>query len=264
MFLSKAKKINPGDTLRNIKQALLLKKLLKIPYPLKRNFNPVIPLNIFQTWHTKQMPKLMEHNVEYIKRLNPAFKYYLYDDNDCHNFIKDNFSQDVLNAFNSLIPGAYKADLWRYCILYKLGGIYLDIKYRPVNGFRFINLCEKEHWVLDNDNTGIYNALMVCKAGNPILLNAINQIVNNVKTKNYGNSCLEPTGPHLLSRYFNANEKKRFDMKHSYFSNHNNRFIYFNNYIIFKSYNGYLQEHSKNKKVEHYSILWGRRSIYKI
>ena len=52
-------------------------------------------------------------------------------------------------------------------------------------------------------------------------------------------------------------------MQHSYYEHYNNRFIYFNNYIVFKSYNGYLEEHNLNKKVEHYTTLWGQKSIYK-
>ena len=262
-MISLKKNTNANEELRKIKHKILLKKHIKIHYPLKSHYNTTIPLNIFQTWHTKNLPILMKNNVEHIKQLNPAFTYYLYDDNDCYHFIKDNFDANVLNAFDNLIPGAYKADLWRYCVLYKLGGIYLDIKYRPINNFKFINLCEKEHWVLDVDDNGIYNALMVCKPGNPILLKAINQIVSHVKTKYYGGSCLEPTGPHLLSRYFNESEKKQFDMNHFYYENHNYRFIYFNKYIVFKSYNGYLQEHAANKKVEHYSVLWGQKNIYK-
>ena len=35
------------------------KKKLKISYPLKENYNPVIPLNIYQTWHTKNLPPKM-------------------------------------------------------------------------------------------------------------------------------------------------------------------------------------------------------------
>lgn len=251
------------NSVNNNLQRLLIKKILKIPFPMKTHYSNVIPLNIFQTWHTKNLPPLMRINVEYIKKLNPAFTYRLFDDEDCYNFIKENFSNDVVESFVKLIPGAYKADLWRYCVLYKLGGIYLDIKYRPVKHFKFINLTEKEHWVLDIDGNGIYNALMVCKPGNQILLNAINQIVKNVKTKYYGGGCLDPTGPHLLAKYFNNDQKKSFELKHSYFENMDNRFIYFKNYIIFKSYNGYLQEHGKNQKVEHYSSLWGKRAIYK-
>ena len=246
-----------------IKEFLRIKLKLKRQFPIKPHYLSVIPLNIFQTWHTKNLPSLMKKNMEYIKKLNPAFNYKLFDDNDCYNFIKENFSEDILNAFDKLIPGAYKADLWRYCVLYKLGGIYLDIKYIPVNGFKFINLTEKEHWVLDNDNNGIYNALMVCKPGNETLLRAINQIAINVNNKYYGNSCLDPTGPQLLSKYFNNNQKRNFELKHTFFEHHSNRFINYKNYIIFKSYNGYLEEHSQYQKVEHYSILWGKKKIYK-
>ncbi len=261
--LNKKSKNNIHNIKDKIRKLMLIKYKLRIPYPLKYKYINVIPLNIFQTWHSKNLPYLMEKNVNYIRKLNPAFNYKLFDDDDCYNFIKQHFPPDVLMAFNKLIPGAYKADLWRYCVLYKLGGIYLDIKYMPVNGFKFINLSEQEHWVLDADNNGIYNALMVCKPGNKILSDAINKIVYHVKTKYYGNSCLDPTGPQLLSRYFNDNEKKMFDLKHTFFENHSNRFIHFKNYIILKSYNGYIEEHNKFQKVQHYSSLWEKRAIYK-
>jgi mannosyltransferase OCH1-like enzyme len=127
------------------------------------NFSFEIPNNIFQTWHTKKLPLRMFQMIKKMIKSNPRFRYYLFDDNDCRNFIQKNFDTDVLHAYNNLIPGAYKADLWRYCILYKYGGIYIDIKYYPVNNFKLFNLLKKEHWVLDNGGGGIYNALMVCK-----------------------------------------------------------------------------------------------------
>ena len=244
-------------------QTIIVNQKLKVPYPLKNYYNSVIPLNIFQTWHNKTLPPLMYNAVNKIKTLNPRFKYCLYDDNDCREFIKNNFQEDVLNAYDTLIPGAYKADLWRYCILYKEGGIYVDIKYKPLNKFKFITLTESEHWVLDVDGNGIYNALMVCKPENAILFAAIHQIVENVKNRFYGNSCLEPTGPHLLAKYFNQEQKNSFDMKHNFINNLNNRYIYFNNYAVLKSYNGYLEEHNHSKKVDHYAHLWGIRQIYK-
>jgi len=221
-----------------------------------------IPLNIYQTWHTKKISEKMTQCINCIKKGSPEFNYYLYDDNDCRNFINSNFSGEVLNAFDKLIPGAYKADLWRYCVLYKNGGIYFDIKYKPVDGFQLISLAKKEHWVLDADGRGIYNALIVCKAGNEILLKGINKIVDNVKNKFYGTSSLEPTGPKMLSNFFTTEEKRKFDMKHDFFQTHEQRVIFFNGQIIFKSYAGYLLEHEKHKKVPHYSTLWSRRQIY--
>jgi len=238
------------------------KKKLQISYPLKENYNPVIPLNIYQTWHTKKLPEKMFKTVNLIKNLNPRFNYQLFDDNDCREFIKNNFELNVLHAFDSLIPGAYKADLWRYCVLYKNGGIYLDIKYKPLNNFRFITMTEKEHWVLDVDKSGVYNALMICKPRNEILLKAINKVVENVKKKYYGNSALEPTGPQLLASFFNSEEKKIFDMKHKVLFSNINKFIFFNNYIIFVPYNNYINDNI-TKLHPHYSELWNKKKIYR-
>jgi mannosyltransferase OCH1-like enzyme len=235
---------------------------LKIPYPLKRDYNIVIPTNIFQTWHSKFLPPLMAKTIATIKQLNPRFNYFLYDDNDCREFIKTHFKPDVLWAYDSLIPGAYKADLWRYCILFIHGGIYLDIKYRPLNGFRFINLTEKEHLVADINNVNIYNALMVCLPRNEILFKAIRQIVENVKNKYYGNGFLDPTGPALLSKFVSTSEEI-VDLKHQRINDDNNyKVIYFNNIPILKSYNGHIRERDKYSKKKHYATLWSERSIY--
>ena len=55
--------------------------------------------------------------------------HYLFNDADCREFIAREYPPDVLMAYDLLIPTAFKADLWRYCVLYKYGGVYLDVKY---------------------------------------------------------------------------------------------------------------------------------------
>jgi len=260
--LTKLKEMSKYKTKTKINQKITLFKL-KVPYPIKPIYILTIPRNIFQTWHTKNLPPLMKKNSDYIRALHPSYNYYLYDDEDCRNFIKENYSEEILNAFDSLIPGAYKADLWRYCILYKLGGIYLDIKYKPQNNFNFRNLCEREHWSLDIDKYGVYNAIIVNYPNNPKLLQAINQIVENVKSKFYGGNALEPTGPHLLGKLFSQEEKNNFDMVHDFMSTYEYRFISLNGYIIFVQYSGYLDEHNSNKKVDYYGNLWSARQIYR-
>jgi mannosyltransferase OCH1-like enzyme len=244
---------------------IVVTKINSIPFPNKKinEYDIQIPANIFQTWHTKNLPPIMFKAVVNIKKNNPRFNYYLFDDNDCREFIKNNFNEKILNAYDSLIPGAYKADLWRYCILYKYGGIYLDIKYIPVNGFKFINLLEQEHWPLDINKTNIYNALLVCKPGNQILFKAINQIVENVKNKYYGLCYLSPTGPELLSRFFSEYEKKTFQIYHELMGNNDfDKIIKFNNHTILRVYPGYIRERDSYSKVTHYSILWNNKKIY--
>ena len=59
--------------------------------------------------------------------------HYLFNDRDCREFIMREYPPDVLNAYDSLLPTAFKADLWRYCVLYKYGCVYLDVKYGGVS-----------------------------------------------------------------------------------------------------------------------------------
>ena len=237
-----------------------LKKTLSVPYPNKTVYNTIIPQNIYQTWHSKQIPPLMFNAISKIKKYNPRFKYFLFDDNDCREFIKTHFKPDVLHAYDNLIPGAYKADLWRYCILFINGGIYLDIKFAPLNGFKFINLCESEHFVLDADGKGIYNAFMVTLPKNQILFKAIRQIVENVKNRYYGESNLSPTGPKMLPNFISLNDPS-VDLSHLYIDI-NNKFINYKGIPIIKSYYGHDVEKAQTSIKQHYSILWSQRNIY--
>jgi mannosyltransferase OCH1-like enzyme len=229
----------------------------------ENNKNTVIPLHIYQTWHTNSLPKYMQECVDKLKERNPEFEYHFYNDDDCRNYIKDNFNKDVLHAFDKLKPGAFKADLWRYCILYKKGGIYLDIKYQCENNFKLIELTDKEYFVKDipiYNRQGIYNALLVCKPENNILLNCINQIVENVKNKYYGNNPLEVTGPLLMSYYFNPLDVYKMELKHVI--ENGNYYIKRKDTKILKIYNQYRSEQKIYQKNKYYSALWHSRDIY--
>ena len=232
----------------------------------------IIPLKLFQTWNTKKLPPKMNENVIQLKKENHEFEYFLYDDNDCRDFIKKHFPKDVLNAFDSLIPGAYKADLWRYCILYINGGIYLDIKYQCMNNFKLINLTYKEHFVLErpsfweDDSYGIYNALICCKPNNSILLKCIHSIVDNVQNNYYGKNSLYPTGPGLLGKlYFNHNTKiKEFELFYNHYETKyivTNQIIY-KKIVILENYTEYREEQDKTSKLPSYHTLWAQRLIY--
>ena len=247
---------------KNIKKVLNYKKKSK-PFILKEKYNSIIPLNLYTCWHTKNLPPLMKTNYNFMVESNPKIKFHLYDENDCRQFIENNFPQDVLNAYDSLIPCSYKSDLWRYCVLYKNGGIYMDIKYMPVNGFKFISLTEKEYFVRDYYIGDTYTALIVALAGNKILFNCIRQIVNNVKNMYYGINSLAPTGPCLLGSYFTQEEKNLLEIYHDCAECINKYYIVKDDTIILQWYDGYRDEQLKTQKLQHYSILWNNRKIYK-
>lgn len=225
-----------------------------------------VPANLFQTWHSKKLPPAMFRAMAQLRRQNPRFRHYLFDDADCRAFIQKHFEAEVVRAYDALVPGAYKADLWRYCVLYVCGGIYLDVKYVTRPDFRLRALLSEECWVLDADEEGVYNALMVCRAGNPLLLRAIRQVVENAQLRHYGSHFLEPTGPRLLGALFTAEEKRRFLARHVLLPGDTaeaQKCILVRGQPAFACYPGYLAERDTESLVPHYAVLWHQRAVYR-
>lgn len=266
--------VSPINNMINILKLVIYKKhipLKNIPYidPIDDNKEKCIPLKIYQTWNTNACSPYILECINNIKLSNPQFEYFLFGDTECREFIKTHFNQTVLDAYDCLIPTAYKADLWRYCVLYINGGIYLDIKYTLINNFNFMHLIYDEHWVLDVDCIGAYNALMVCKPKNLILLSCISKIVENVKNKYYGINSLDPTGPRLLGKFFKIEDKAKFDMSHHidldklYNDDEykNKKYISFNNVLVFQMSELYYGDQTK-ALIPQYGKLWKSKHIY--
>jgi len=214
MAVMEAYKIIQKDVIRKheeIEQPTFSSKMK--PFPLKQEYSSVIPLKLFTNWHTKKLPPKMQKNWDSIKRENPEFEHYLYDDSDCRNFIKEHFPEEVSKTYSKLVPQAYKSDLWRYCIMYICGGIYMDIKLEMVNGFKMIHLTEGEQWVLDSNPKDVCVGFLICKPGNDIFLKCINRIVENCENNFYGLGPLDPTGPALLGSFFSNKEKKNMEIQ---------------------------------------------------
>ena len=244
-------------------------------FEIKDSYNSVIPLNIYLTWSIKKLPPKMQENVDRMIKVNPEFNIQLFDCNERREFIKNNFSEDILTAYDTLKPGAYKADLWRLCILYINGGIYIDIKFNCINNFKFIALTEKEHLViqipahcdLKEGEIGLINGLIVAKPKKNLLLRCINKISKNVKNKNYGYNYLYPSGPCLLgSEYIKMLRKNELTIeaeldKLDLCLNINEQII-FNNIPILEYYKEYRYEQNQFAKTQNYFELYRLKQIY--
>lgn len=87
---------------------------------------------IHQTFPGKSLPKALENNVSNLVAANPEWDHRLYDDAAIECFIADHYSAEILAAYLRIRPeyGAARADLFRYLVIYRFGGVYLDIKSR--------------------------------------------------------------------------------------------------------------------------------------
>jgi len=89
-----------------------------------------IPRTIHQTFRRDGWPDEIHDNIAHLKALNPGWQYTVYDDADVERFIGREYSPQVLTYYYRIDEhyGAARADLFRYLLLYKCGGVYLDIK----------------------------------------------------------------------------------------------------------------------------------------
>ena len=98
----------------------------------------------------------------------------------------------------------------------------------------------------------------------PLILMAINKIVENVKNKIYGLNPLYPTGPQMLGSIILQKKLKiNIDMYHY---NDGGYIIYKNRFIISTEYPEYNSERTKTYeplKTKRYNLLWNEKNIYK-
>lgn len=230
-----------------------------------------VPTVIYHSWHSNRVPPKMRDNIYDLLKNNPEFDYYLYSDDASAKYIENNYPQDVLVAFNRLKPGAYKSDLWRYCILYREGGVYLDIKYNTIETLKNIISRSPEVFVRDRDETlgmtCFYNGVMISPPGNEVFKSCIDEIVNNCKRNVYNRNGLDVTGPCLLGRQLIKHNPRIADIKSYHFmrewpSGYILDYIMYKDKRIIQSYLEYRDEQELTQKTEHYGKMWEDRNIY--
>lgn len=141
-------------------------------------------------------------NVASIKSLNPGWQHTIYDEEMMKKFILDHYGETILCYYNRIDPkyGAARTDLFRYLLLYKVGGIYLDIKStvkRPFDDFitpqdRYLlgqwddpHNVDRAGWGMHKELAHIANGEfqqwhIICAPGHPFLRAVILAVLSNI------------------------------------------------------------------------------------
>jgi len=162
-----------------------------------------IPKIIFQTMETTLVTVNIRSCIEQVRNINPGYKYYYFTSYDCRNFIQKHYP-DVLEAYDLLLPGAYKADLWRYCILHKYGGFYMDCRMYPYASFDSVITKETEFMsCIDGIPNMLYQAILGAIPASSYMQNAIDESLDNIKRRQNRIGDLAITGPRAMGRALN-------------------------------------------------------------
>lgn len=187
--------------------------------------NPVknfkyIPKKIFQLVADKNdIHPIFQKNIEHIKKLNPDWEYTLYDDNDIFTYIQIHYPPYILDIYKMINPkyGAARADFFRYLLMYKEGGVYLDIKSGMKMGLNYILKNDDEyvlcHWPCSKQSESTNSRFgelqqwnIICRPNHPFLEAVINNVVQQIlkydiyKIGTGKNAVLKVTGPIVYTK----------------------------------------------------------------
>lgn len=233
--------------------------------PVNLNYKQVIPKTIIQTGPSHEMPLLKYNSIMTFIELNPEYEYKFFDDILCRKFIRENFDEHILGAYDMLVPGAFKADLFRYCYLYINGGCYFDCKMILREPLR--NFVDKTAELILCKDQGLpvryYNAVIL--SAKKLLNSTIVACVKNIYSNLITNDSLMITGPQL---FYNSLDNKNKIVPMVHFINgkdwtKNYRYIGVkllgtNTTILNKFYKGYYESIGNN----HYSVLNKKKEVY--
>ena len=164
----------------------------------------MIKKNIFQSWYTRDLCFEVKAKVNLFKEMNPEYKYYLFTDQDMDNFVNKYYPGEIAECYNKLNIIVAKVDFWRYLVLYKYGGVYLDMDSsieRPLSEL----IREDDSAIITKEGNPYFFvqwALIFAKR-HPILKRTIDLIVFNIKNNLYPNNIHEMTGPSVYTRAIN-------------------------------------------------------------
>ncbi|MBB5753990.1 glycosyltransferase [Prosthecomicrobium pneumaticum] len=165
-----------------------------------------IPRIIHQTWRDRRIPEGLGYPKSWIDS-NPDWTYRFWTDEDLLAFFRTE-RPDLLDLYLAYPKGVQRADLARYCLLERYGGLYADIDTRcvgslePIAGDHRVVLCEEPeaHWgpaIARGLPRLWFNGTMASPPGHPLWGRVI-ELCRRMADRRDGD-VLDNTGPLILS-----------------------------------------------------------------
>jgi mannosyltransferase OCH1-like enzyme len=174
-----------------------------------------IPKTIHQTFKTGKLPWISRWHIARLKKNNPEYVYEFYDDERIEDFLSLEFNPETLELYRRLNIGAAKADFFRYAVLYKKGGVYLDID-SSINGSLDDFIRAEDHAIISRErNPGLYvQWALVYEPGHPFLKKTMELVLDNIRQNRYPHDVHKMTGPQVYTEAIQACLKETPIPKH--------------------------------------------------
>ncbi len=144
----------------------------------------MIENNIWQTYECsyEELPEYAKQATYTWKKQNPTWIYNYMSGKDREDFFKQEYSSEIYDTYMRLPLGVMKAGLWRFGILYRMGGVYSDIDTScNVSIENWYNPIYDMMLDIERDTPFFATQTIASAKDHPILLNSINMCVERMK-----------------------------------------------------------------------------------
>ena len=201
-----------------------------------------IQKNIFQTHKSQEYidnnSKLKSAQKSWKKQ--SGYSYHFYNNDDCDTFMKNEFP-DIYSIYKNLPKPVMKADMWRYCIIYKYGGIYADADTVCVhnNIDEILNIESSQLIGVPENSVHMCQWIFSAPKGSLILKHVIDLIVERSVEANIDEHYIHyKTGPGVftcgITNYLKEYNLTTYDDKLLY-EKYKNQHIFIHNHSLFHS-----------------------------
>ena len=214
---------------------------------------------------------------------NPEYEYVFFDSKARRIFMRNNFDDKIVEAYDTLVAGAFQADIFRIAYLYIMGGCYLDFKVIERQPLRclinhdddLIVCCDYER--SNNMNvrveTSYLNAVIFSEPKSEklhrVLRACVDNVLNNQKyfeeemTVGGCSRILSITGPCLLYNILRGElSTKQLRLKHIIVNNDEMRYDNFRIVSLLTGEYIFTKTHMTYAYKNRYDELWFRREIF--
>ena len=166
----------------------------------------LIPRIIHFIWLGSKIPLHASCMIETWRQQHPGWIIKIWADEDVEPFGLRN-----KEAFNRTTNFGQKSDIFRYEILYRFGGVYVDIDFECLKPFDELHTSCEFYTGVSQENNYLYNGLIGIREGHPLMQACIEHLKTTDPIPVVGElfdalRIMYETGPYYFTRMFHAME----------------------------------------------------------
>lgn len=171
------------------------------PARVRQRNDVAVPKVIWQTNYSSACTLPVYLNYLFNRWMSRDFDYRYVSTEARAQFMQENASHDVYEAYTKLTDGAAQADLWRVVVLYLKGGVYMDIDATLVLPLHAIlKGITPGLFIKIKGNKEITNFFLATVAGNACYQSVIDKIVDNINNHDGTTRAYSTTGPVVFNQ----------------------------------------------------------------